>query len=75
MMPNIGDYVTAKLVGIEDCRQGVYTENKGDGTIRIEGQNRIYTCEGPDGVVAVPDENLLGEALEHVETVRQRLRK
>jgi hypothetical protein len=54
----LGDYVTAQVEGKEESRQGVFVKDNGDGTIDVQGENDIYRCEA-EGVVVVPDENLL----------------
>ncbi|MEK7496544.1 MAG: hypothetical protein AAB657_01420 [Patescibacteria group bacterium] len=55
----LGDYVTAKLVGENDCRQGVFIKDNGDGTIIVKGELDEYLCEGSNNVGVVPDKNLL----------------
>ncbi len=68
----LGDYVTAKLVGEDACRQGVFTGNNPDGTITVEGIDETYTCEANATVVADRDV-FLPETHEHIQKVRQRL--
>lgn len=72
----VGDYVTAKLVesdGVDNVRQGLFVEDKGDGTVLVQGQMGQYLCKGPEGLVIVPDRNLFGDALDFVVEERKKL--
>ena len=74
-IPKIGDYVTAKMVDVLDTRQGVFIKDNGDGTILVQGSLETYVCEGPEGVIVVPDSSLRWDedTMKHVDTVRKNL--
>ena len=55
MMAQIGDFVTARLLGKKDCRQGMLVEIR-CGVAIVQGMAEIYECE-PEMTV-VPDENI-----------------
>jgi hypothetical protein len=68
----IGDYVTAKVVGKDDCRQGVFFQEQGNGTITVKGVLADYTCESGPAVVA--DKNVFRpETRQHIQAVRRQL--
>lgn len=52
-------FVTAKLKGLEDCRQGVLIEDRPDSVV-VQGILGIYECE--KDYTIVPFSNLWGEA-------------
>lgn len=66
----LGAYVTVKLLGKAEYRQGVLVSLNKHRAL-VQGQNRIYRCE-PD-VVVVPDRNLWGDAVGHALDVRRDL--
>jgi hypothetical protein len=68
----VGSYVTGKLKGVEDCRQGVLTVVKKNGTSIVMGELGRYICEGD--LVGVPDKNIfLPETKAHLLKVRRQL--
>lgn len=68
-MAQIGDYVTAKLEGQDDCRQGVLVSSI-DGKHLVAGELETYICEGSMTVVA--DEDIfLPETRVHVAKIRK----
>jgi hypothetical protein len=52
-------FVTAKLIGADDCRQGVLIEERPN-TVIVQGMLGIYECERNYAIV--PFSNLWGEA-------------
>lgn len=65
----IGDYVTGKLVGKNDCRQGVLIRTIGTSSVLIRGESGDYICDS--SVCIVPDKNIiLKTTMEHVKRVR-----
>lgn len=59
LIAQIGDLVTASLIGLKEARRGVYIKDNGDGTVIVKGQLEDYICKGPDSLVVVPDEHVL----------------
>ena len=60
-MVSIGTFVTAKLVGKNDSRQGIYLGGTGD-VSSIQGESgAIYICECEPAIV--PDKDLRGSTL------------
>lgn len=58
-VPEVGDFVTAKLVGKYNCRQGWVREVLADGRFVIVGQSgAVYACEGPFSIVINPPERI-----------------
>ncbi len=54
----LGKFVTAKLKGIDDCRQGVVISMD---PLRIRGQSGFeYECEGPLTLVVNPPKDCWG---------------
>ncbi|MBP0492222.1 hypothetical protein [Roseomonas indoligenes] len=64
----LGDYVTATCPGVDGPRQGVITTLNANWMI-LEGQIGTYVAKRK-GAVLVPDVNLWGDALKHVQQVR-----
>jgi len=54
----VRQYVTAKLLGVEDCRQGVITYED-ENSIIVHGRYGIYECE--KDYIVVPFNSLWGE--------------
>lgn len=54
----VRQYVTAKLLGLDDCRQGVIT-HKDENSIIIQGRYGIYECELD--YIVIPFNSLWGE--------------
>lgn len=74
-MAKIGQYVTAQLIGSEQgsgARQGVVTQDNGDGTIVVRGELATYHCDNRDPTI-IPDKNVIGSSLEHMNAVRREL--
>jgi hypothetical protein len=73
-MANIGDYVTAELVGQDVTVQGVFIKTDENGKALVKGQVSSYVCE--PSLVKVPDENLyiFPDVLNFVKQTRSSLR-
>lgn len=72
-MIKIGEYVTAKLAGKNQTRQGVFIEDIGDGYIVIFGIGARYVCKKKNATT-VPYEHILLPSIRiHVKTVRKLL--
>lgn len=56
-MPEIGSYVTAKLKGVDDYRQGILNSDPARGTFEVRGQFGIYICEGTPTLVDAGDKS------------------
>ena len=58
-VPEVGDFVTAKLVGRDGVRQGWVREVLADGRFVIVGQSgATYSCEGPFSIVINPPDRI-----------------
>lgn len=70
----IGDYVTAALVGgiNGEPRQGVCIADNGDGTIQVRGEEGSYRCV-KDRCSVVSDRNLTSDVLAFVQEIRRQL--
>lgn len=69
----IGDFVTAKLVGKDEPRQGVYWGEGANSTLLIRGETGTFKCEGK--LTVVPDKTLAPETLQFITAVRADLRQ
>ncbi len=70
--PQLGDYVTAKLAGKEESRQGVYVEDYNGTLVEVRGQLGTYVCEKAH-MTTVPDTNLFPDTLAFVRYIRKDL--
>lgn len=72
----IGSYVTAKLVNVDDCRQGVHIGFDEDGNALVIGETEPspYVCE--PHVSIVPDSNIILDSTRaHIAAVRSALQE
>jgi len=69
----IGDFVTARLKGIDDYRQGIYVENNLDSFIILGKSGKYYTCEGKATVI--PVSNLFGDTKTFVLNYNKEIRR
>lgn len=74
MRANIGNFVTAALVGKKNIVQGVFVKDNEDGTMIVQGRAGRYLCFGPRNVTVVPDENL-GESRDFVQKLRKMMKE
>lgn len=63
-----GDFVTAKLKGKDDCRQGILISADQRSFLILGESGVTYACE--ESAVVVPDENLWGSTKRFVDSWR-----
>ena len=65
-----GTFVTARLKGKEDCRQGVFVKGTPEEFLIMGESGTVYKCEG--AATIVPDCNLRGNTKIFVMTYRNK---